>query len=111
MIEAEREIYSSSNPLTNWGKRELEETLRSIFPNVAVEYVEEREDRSITKEALESWWTNSYSKYGIEKEEFFSSIAPGVFNWRNTIALITLMGNTAKSGNELKAIHEKIKEL
>ena len=109
MIDAEREIYSFSNPLTSWGKKELEETVKSEYKEAEIEYVDEKEERSVTKEALESWFINSYSKYGVERDEFFSSLQPGVLQWKNTIALITFKGKKRRSGNELKEIHGKVK--
>ena len=109
LMEAEREIYSSSNPLASWGKEDLEETLRKVFPDAMIEYVEQKEERSVTLEALESWWTNSYSKYGIGKDEFFSALQPGVLEWKNTVALITSVPKTLKSGNELKEIHDRVR--
>ena len=107
--EAEKGIYSLSNPLTSWGKKELEETIGKVFPDVVIEYVEEKEERSVTAEALESWWTNSYSKYGIERKEFMSSINPGILEWKNTVALITLNSKPHRRGDELKEIHNKVK--
>ena len=107
--EAEKGIYSLSNPLTSWGKKELEETIGKVFSDVVIEYVEEKEERSVTAEALESWWTNSYSKYGIERKEFMSSINPGILEWKNTVALITLNSKPQRKGDELKEIHNKVK--
>ena len=109
MKDAEREIYSFSNPLTSWGTKELEETVKSEYKEAEIEYVDEKEERSVTKEALESWFINSYSKYGVERDEFFSSLQPGVLQWKNTIALITFKGKKRRSGNELKEIHGKVK--
>ena len=109
MKEAEREIYSLSNPLTAWGKKELEEAVKSLCGEAEIEYIDVKEERSVTKEALESWWTNSYSRYGIEREDFFSSLQPGVLQWKNTIALITCGGEKRRIGNELREIHLKVK--
>ena len=109
MKEAEREIYSLSNPLTAWGKKELEEAVKSLCGEAEIEYIDVKEERSVTKEALESWWTNSYYRYGIEREDFFSSLQPGVLQWKNTIALITCGSEKRRSGNELREIHLKVK--
>lgn len=109
MIEAEKAIYSSSNPLTSWGKEELEETIYSIFDDIKVEYVEEKEERAITEESILSWWNNSYSIYGITKEEFTSNIKSGVLEWKNTVALITVNSKKRQKGNELKEIHSLVR--
>ena len=109
MIEAEKAIYSSSNPLTSWGKEELEETISSIFDDIKVEYVEEKEERAITEESILSWWNNSYSIYGITKEEFTSNIKSGVLEWKNTVALITVNSKKRQKGNELKEIHSLVR--
>lgn len=108
--KAEEEIYSSSNPLVSWGKKELEETVRNVFPTVEIEYREVLEDRLLTPDSLLSWWSNTYSKYGIEKDEFLAAITPGTLKWKNTIALISTKGKGERTrGNGLSSVHQKVK--
>ena len=108
--KAEEEIYSSSNPLVSWGKKELEETVRKVFPTVEIEYREVLEDRLLTPDSLLSWWSNTYSKYGIEKDEFLAAITPGTLKWKNTIALISTKGKGERTrGNGLSSVHQKVK--
>lgn len=108
--KAEEEIYSSSNPLVSWGKKELEETVRKVFPTVEIEYREVLEDRLLTPESLLSWWSNTYSKYGIEKDEFLAAITPGTLKWKNTIALISTKGKGERTReNGLSSVHQKVK--
>ena len=108
--KAEEEIYSSSNPLVSWGKKELEETVRKVFPTVEIEYREVLEDRLLTPDSLLSWWSNTYSKYGIEKDEFLAAINPGTLKWKNTIALISTKGKGERiRENGLSSVHQKVK--
>lgn len=108
--KAEKEIYSSSNPLVSWGKKELEETVRKVFPTVEIEYREVLEDRLLTPDLLLSWWSNTYSKYGIEKDEFLAAITPGTLKWKNTIALISTKGKGERiRENGLSSVHQKVK--
>ena len=108
--KAEEEIYSSSNPLVSWGKKELEETVRKVFPTVEIEYREVLEDRLLTPDSLLSWWSNTYSKYGIEKDEFLAAINPGTLKWKNTIALISTKGKGERiRENGLASVHQKVK--
>ena len=108
--KAEEEIYSSSNPLVSWGKKELEETVRKVFPTVEIEYREVLEDRLLTPDSLLSWWSNTYSKYGIEKDEFLAAITPGTLKWKNTIALISTKGKGERTReNGLASVHQKVK--
>ena len=108
--KAEEEIYSSSNPLVSWGKKELEEAVRKVFPTIEIEYREVLEDRLLTPDSLLSWWSNTYSKYGIEKDEFLAAITPGTLKWKNTIALISTKGKGEKTReNGLASVHQKVK--
>ena len=108
--KAEEEIYASSNPLVSWGKKELEETVRKVFPTVEIEYREVLEDRLLTPDSLLSWWSNTYSKYGIEKDEFLAAINPGTLKWKNTIALISTKGKGERiRENGLSSVHQKVK--
>ena len=108
--KAEEEIYSSSNPLVSWGKKELEEAVRKVFPTIEIEYREVLEDRLLTPDSLLSWWSNTYSKYGIEKDEFLAAITPGTLKWKNTIALISTKGKGERTReNGLSSVHQKVK--
>lgn len=108
--KAEEEIYSSSNPLVSWGKKELEETIGEVFSDSIIQYKELLEDRIITDDSLLSWWTNTYSRYGIDKDDFLSSITVGKVKWSNTLALIrTRQMVKSGVGNGLKEVHETVK--
>ncbi|MGN1164386.1 MAG: AAA family ATPase, partial [Candidatus Ornithospirochaeta sp.] len=112
MEKAEKKIYSSDNPLAGWGKSDLEREVRNVFPSAKVHYQEIREERRVTPDDLDAWWKNTYSKYGIEKEEYSSGIKSGVMEWRNTVALINTNPRKEKrSGDEHKAVAEKVKGL
>ena len=86
--EAERTIYSESNPLTSWGKDELEKAVRDVFPSASFEYVRETEDRLLSDEALQHFYRESYSGCGLSLESFLSSFPVRSVRWSNTIAVI-----------------------
>ena len=96
--------------MVSWGKKELEETVRNVFPTVEIVYREVLEDRLLTPDSLLSWWSNTYSKYGIEKDEFLAAITPGTLKWKNTIALISTKGKGERiRENGLSSVHQKVK--
>ena len=112
MEKAEKEIYSPENPLAGWGKEDLEREVRAIFPSARIEYQEIKEERRVTNDDLEAWWRNTYSRFGIEREEYFSGIGSGVMVWKNTVALInTNPGKEKRRGDEHKEVVEKVKGL
>ena len=86
--EAEKEIYSLSNPLTSWGKEELESTIRHYFPSAEIDYVVEREDRSLTDAALSGFYEQSYKRTGLSEREFMASFPSRTVKWSNTVAVI-----------------------
>lgn len=86
--EAEKEIYSLSNPLTSWGKEELESTIRHYFPSAEIDYVVEREDRSLTDAALSGFYEQSYKRTGLSEREFLASFPSRTVKWSNTVAVI-----------------------
>ncbi len=85
---AEMSIYNSDNPLTSWGKEELEKKARAVFENVTIEYIEEKEERLIREDNLRLWWDNTYSRFDLDRDEFFSSFINKTLSWKNTVALI-----------------------
>ena len=86
--EAEKTIYSSDNPLTSWNKNELETRVRNIFPLADIEYVEEREERTLTDAALKGFYAQSYSISGLTESEFVSAFPSQTVKWSNTVAVI-----------------------
>ena len=86
--EAEKEIYSLSNPLTSWGKEELESTIRHYFPSAEIDYVVEREDRSLTDAALSGFYEQSYKRTDLSEREFMASFPSRTVKWSNTVAVI-----------------------
>lgn len=86
--EAEKEIYSLSNPLTSWGKEELESTIRHYFPSAEIDYVVEREDRSLIDAALSGFYEQSYKRTGLSEREFLASFPSRTVKWSNTVAVI-----------------------
>lgn len=88
LLKAEKNIYSNDNMLTNWGKRELEEKVKSYFKDAVFSYREESESRSFSKESLESWYDKSYSLISFSKDEFVKYFDSKRVNWFNTIAII-----------------------
>ena len=86
--EAEAAIYSADNPLTSWGKAELEETVRRIFPSAVIEYVEDNEERMLSQQALSSFYRNSYASSGIDEARFIAEFENRKVRWSNTVAVI-----------------------
>ena len=86
--EAERSIYSSDNPLVSWGRKELEEAVREVFPDASFEYAENTETRHLYPESLKGFYKGSYSISGISEDEFVSAFADRDVKWSNTVAII-----------------------
>ena len=86
--EAEAAIYSADNPLTSWGKAELEETVHGIFPSAVIEYVEDKEERMLSQQALSSFYRNSYASSGIDEARFIAEFENRKVRWSNTVAVI-----------------------
>ena len=85
--EAEKEIYSDHNPLTSWGKAELEKVVRGVFPDAEIEYSAETEDRVLSDAALHGFY-QSYSHSGLTEDEFISSFPKRTVRWSNTVAVV-----------------------
>ena len=96
--EAEKIIYSSSDPLVSWGKKELEEAVRNVFPEAAVEYSESIETRHLYPESLRGFYKGSYSISGLSEDEFVSAFSDRDVKWSNTVALIRSGFAEEKSG-------------
>ena len=88
MREAEKRIYSESNPLTAWREKELEEAVREVFPDAAITYERECEDRLLSDEALRSFYRQSYSDCGLTESEFLAAFPRRSVRWSNTVAVI-----------------------
>lgn len=111
LLEAEEDIYSSSNPLFSWGKEDLEREVRNVFSSAVIEWREIEDERYIRKENASSWYNNTYSKYGIDEKDFLEAFGGRTVKWKNTVALIrsaTRGGRKAKE-NEHKDVKEKVK--
>lgn len=110
LLAEEMRIYSSSNLLTNWGKRELESCINSVFENAEIEYLEESEERRFTDSNLESWYENSYKMCAVDKDIFISSFIDRTVKWSNVIAIIKV-GIKSEEKNisafDWQDVHEK----
>ena len=85
---AEASIYSVDNPLTSWGKKELETVVRKAFPSAVIEYVEDKEERILSREALASFYRNSYAASGVDEARFIAQFENRKVRWSNTVAVI-----------------------
>ena len=88
LAECEKRIYSKDNPLTSWGKDELEKAVRDVFDGAVIEYVDDKEDRLLSRAALEAFYRNSYSDSGIGEEDFVREFENRTVKWSNTVAVI-----------------------
>ncbi len=88
LMKTERSIYSESSPLTGWGKKELESAVRSVFADAEIEYVENKEDRFLSRQALLSFYRNSYVSSGVEEDAFVGEFENKTVKWSNTVAVI-----------------------
>ena len=88
LAECEKRIYSKDNPLTSWGKDELEKVVRDVYGGAVIEYVEDKEDRLLSRAALEAFYRNSYSDSGIGEEDFVREFENRTVKWSNTVAVI-----------------------
>ena len=88
LVKAEEEIYSGKNPLTAWGKEELEAAVSAVFPEATFEYENESEERTLTDQALRHFYKMSYSGCGLSEEEFLSAFPSRNVRWSNTVAVI-----------------------
>lgn len=100
LMKIENMIYSDDNLLTNWGKNKLESVVRDVFSSPEIIYSEEKEERRFTKEALSSWYENSYSGVDMTKDEFIDEFKDRTVLWRNVIAIIKAGGRKIKSQEE-----------
>ena len=88
LVECEKRIYSKDNPLTSWGKDELEKAVRDVFEGAVIEYVDDKEDRLLSRAALEAFYRNSYFDSGIGEEDFVREFENRTVKWSNTVAVI-----------------------
>ena len=86
--EAEKEIYSPSNPLTAWSGDELEEAVHAVFPEAEIEYVRETETRILSDDALRGFYRQSYSGCSMSEDDFLAAFPSRTVQWSNTVALI-----------------------
>lgn len=109
--KAEKEIYSTSNPLFAWGKNELESAVREVFPSADIIYKEISEERHISRENAECWYANTYSKYGVDKDRFLSEFSEKTVKWTTTAALIRSNTRPRRGGkgNEHREVEELVK--
>ena len=112
LLEAEKSIYSSDNPLVSWGKNDLEDAVRSVFPDAVIEYAENTETRHLYPESLRGFYKGSYSISGLSEEEFVSAFSERDVKWSNTVALIRsgFVGRTEKSsGSDWMDVNSKVR--
>ena len=109
--KAEKKIYSSDNPLTAWGRKELEKAVLDIFPEAYFEYEEDREDRYLSKDAVIGFYHSSYAESGMTEQEFIAEFADRTVKWSNTVAIIRSGYKAEKKDNssfsEWKSVVDK----
>ena len=109
--KAEKKIYSSDNPLTAWGKKELENAVLDIFPEAYFEYEDDREDRYLSKDAVIGFYRSSYAESGMTEQEFIAEFAERTVKWSNTVAIIRSGYKAEKKDNssfsEWKSVVDK----
>ena len=112
LLEAEKSIYSSDNPLVSWGKKDLEDAVMCVFPDAVIEYAENTETRHLYPESLRGFYKGSYSISGLSEEEFVSAFSERDVKWSNTVALIRsgFVGRTEKSsGSDWMDVNSKVR--
>ena len=112
LLEAEKSIYSSDNPLVSWGKKDLEDAVMRVFPDAVIEYAENTETRHLYPESLRGFYKGSYSISGLSEEEFVSAFSERDVKWSNTVALIRsgFVGRTEKSsGSDWMDVNSKVR--
>ena len=109
--KAEKKIYSSDNPLTAWGRKELENAVIAVFPEAYFEYEEDREDRYLSKDAVIGFYRSSYAESGMTEQEFIAEFADRTVKWSNTVAIIRSGYKAEKKDNssfsEWKSVVDK----
>ena len=109
--KAEKKIYSSDNPLTAWGRKELENAVLAVFPEAYFEYEEDREDRYLSKDAVIGFYRSSYAESGMTEQEFIAEFAERTVKWSNTVAIIRSGYKAEKKDNssfsEWKSVVDK----
>lgn len=88
--KAEEGIYSLANPLTSWGKENLEKAVWEVFPEAVFAYEKESETRTLTDAALRNFYLQSYSNSGLSEAEFLSAFPSRTVKWSNTVAVIKM---------------------
>lgn len=111
LLKAEKKIYSSDNPLTAWGRKELENAVLAVFPEAYFEYEEDREDRYLSKDAVIGFYRSSYAESGMTEQEFIAEFADRTVKWSNTVAIIRSGYKAEKKDNssfsEWKSVVDK----
>ena len=88
LSQAEKIIYSCDNPLTDWGKLELEETVSKVFPDATFEYIKNTENRYLSPDAVSGFYRQSYMESGLDEREFLKIFSNRSVKWSNTVAII-----------------------
>lgn len=88
LSQAEKIIYSCDNPLTDWGKLELEETVSKFFPDATFEYIKNTENRYLSPDAVSGFYRQSYMESGLDESEFLKIFSNRSVKWSNTVAII-----------------------
>ncbi len=112
LLEAEKSIYSSDNPLVSWGKKDLEDAVMRVFHDAVIEYAENTETRHLYPESLRGFYKGSYSISGVSEDEFVSAFSERDVKWSNTVALIRsgFVGRTEKSsGSDWMDVNSKVR--
>lgn len=110
LLESEKRIYSTDNPLTNWGSEELEARVAAYWNDAVFSYKEECETRTFSKGNLESWYDRSYSSIAFSKDEFRAYFEGMRVNWKNTLAIIKTRASARQDNptrEEWESVHSK----
>ena len=86
--KAEESIYGDGNPLACWGKEELEEAVRAVFPDAEVSYSRNTMQRHLAEQAVASFYDRSYSASGLGRGEFISIFSGRDVQWESVTAII-----------------------
>lgn len=88
LLDAEKNIYTDSDPLTSWGRKELEDAVLGVFPEAEIVFRKSVMQRHFTPDAARSFFRKSYHGCGMGEEDFISLFADKDFRWETVTALI-----------------------
>lgn len=115
LVEAEKKIYSGTNPLTSWDAEDMKELLAMFFPSVSIESFEEKERRILKREMLSSWYENSYkANLGKDiRDLFLSELSDKEVEFSSTTLIIRCekKKTAGKTGRTTEKDWEKVRQI